>query len=117
VKTGDLIEKPWGWERILDLNDRYCVKQLFVEEGKRLSLQYHQVKRETLVLMSGAADLVLNGPGGTDTAILMEVGEAHIIEPGMVHRIVGIAKEGALILEASTPEVDDIVRIQDDFGR
>ena len=117
MKTGDIINKPWGWERILDLNDRYCVKELFVGQDKRLSLQYHQVKRETLVLMRGAAGLVLNGPDGTGTVNSMKPGEAHIIEPGMVHRIVGVAKEGALILETSTPEVEDIVRIEDDFGR
>ena len=116
MKTGDFIAKPWGWEQVLDLNERYCVKHLFVERGKRLSKQYHRVKRETLVLVSGAADLVRSGPDG-DVVIRMEPGEAHVIEPGAVHRIVGVAEEGALIFEASTPEVDDVVRLEDDYGR
>ena len=61
MKTGDVIDKPWGWERILDLNDRYCVRHLFARNGGRLSLQYHQRKRETVVLVSGAAELARGG--------------------------------------------------------
>ena len=117
MKTGDLITKPWGWERILDLNDHYCVKHLFVKKGHRLSLQYHERKRETMVLVSGGAELTRGPRGGTMQAIEMVSGEPYVIEPGTVHRLRGTAEEGGLVLEVSTPEVDDLVRLEDDYGR
>ncbi len=115
--TGDFIEKPWGWERILDLNEHYCVKHLFVNRGQRLSLQYHERKRETMFLVSGGADLTRRPPDGQEQTVPMASGEAYVIDAGTVHRLVGPAAEGALILEVSTPEVEDVVRLEDDYGR
>ena len=117
MKTGDVIDKPWGWERILDLNDRYCVKHLFVRTGHRLSQQYHERKRETMILLSGGAELVITGADGTEQAIDMVEGAPYALEPGTVHRLRGTAGEGGLILEVSSPELDDVVRLEDDYGR
>jgi len=103
-------EKPWGREEWLVLNDKYCLKRLYVDKDNRLSLQYHEVKKETMILESGLCDLILN-----DQKILMNVGTAYTIQPKDVHRLV--AYSDSVILEVSTPEVDDVVRCQDDYGR
>ena len=103
-------EKPWGREEWLVLNDKYCLKRLYVDKDKRISLQYHEVKKETMILESGICDLILN-----DQKILMNIGTAYTIQPKDVHRLV--AYSDSVILEVSTPEVDDVVRCQDDHGR
>ncbi len=117
MKTGDTIDKPWGWEYVLDLNERYCVKHLFVRSGHRLSLQYHERKRETMVLISGGAELTMGATAADAQTVEMVVGQAYVIEPGTVHRLRGTAAEGGLVLEVSSPEVEDIVRLEDDYGR
>ena len=117
MKTNDHVDKPWGWEHILDLNASYCVKHLFVKDGHRLSLQYHERKRETLFLVSGRAELSLRANGTGEQTLEMQIGEPQPIEPGTVHRIKGTGSEGALILEVSTLELDDVVRLEDDYGR
>ena len=104
------IDKPWGREEWLVLNEKYCLKRLYVNEGKKLSLQYHEVKKETMFLESGVCDLLLNGE-----TILMEIGVPYTINPQDVHRL--IPYRDTVILEVSTPEVEDVVRIEDDYGR
>ena len=116
MKSGDVIPKPWGSEHIVDLNDGYCVKYLRIRRGRRLSKQYHERKRETMLLVRGAAVLSLFDEHG-EHAIAMGFGEAYAIEPGTVHRIEGFSQEPAVILEVSTTELDDVVRLQDDYGR
>ena len=116
MKTGDHIDKPWGWEEILDLNDRYCIKHLFINGGHRLSKQYHERKSETLILTQGAAQLVLSTDGAEHT-LDMETSKPYPITPGTIHRLKGISTPGALILEVSTPELDDVVRLEDDYDR
>ncbi len=116
MKVGDVIEKPWGSEEILDLCAAYCVKRLRVRRGHRLSLQYHERKRETMMLLSGKAGLLVAGEGGR-SSLPMERWEAHVVEPGVEHRVEGLSEEDAVILEVSTPELDDIVRVEDDYGR
>ena len=116
MKPGDVIAKPWGSEHIVDLNDAYCVKYLRIRRGHRLSMQYHERKRETMLLVRGAAVLSLFDDHGAHD-IAMGFGEAYHIEPGMVHRIEGFSREPAVILEVSTTELDDVVRLQDDYGR
>lgn len=116
MKSGDVIQKPWGSEHIVDLCGGYCVKYLRIHHGQRLSLQYHERKRETMLLVRGHALLTLSdGQGKRDIA--MQTGEAYVIEPGAVHRVEGMSGEPAVILEVSTPELDDVVRLQDDYGR
>jgi mannose-6-phosphate isomerase len=114
------IEKPWGWEEILERNERYVIKHIFVRTGARLSLQYHERKHETMMLVSGSAELMLRDGAGIDSYYRMQPGEPYVIAPGTVHRLGGKAfgdADGALVLEVSTPELDDVVRLEDDYGR
>ena len=106
----DIVDKPWGKEEWLILNDKYCLKRLYIDNGKRISLQYHEKKKETMILELGLCDLVLNGK-----TILMKIGETYTIQPKAVHRLV--AHADTVILEVSTSEVGDIVRLEDDYDR
>jgi mannose-6-phosphate isomerase len=105
-----VIQKPWGREEWLVLNDKYCLKRLYIEKGHKLSLQYHEVKKETMFLEEGLCDLVFNG-----TVYLMKKDTPYTIIPGDVHRL--IAHSDTIILEVSSPEVDDVVRVEDDYDR
>lgn len=117
MRAGETIGKPWGSEFIVDLCAAYCVKHLRVRRGHRLSLQYHERKRETLTLLSGEATLTLAVGDGGPADTPMARGESYVIEPGAVHRIAGVSEEDAVILEVSTTELDDVVRLEDDYGR
>jgi mannose-6-phosphate isomerase len=115
-KNEDRIEKPWGWERILELNAEYCIKHLFVKNECRLSEQYHVYKTETLILIDGSAEL-MRREGDQERVVEMPLGQPFPIPPGLIHRIRGSSPSGALILEVSTPELSDVVRLSDDYGR
>ena len=104
------VDKPWGREEWLVLNDKYCLKRMYIEQGKKISLQYHEVKKETMILESGLCDLILN-----EDKILMEIGVAYTIQPEDIHRL--ISYSDSIILEVSTPEVEDVVRLEDDYDR
>jgi mannose-6-phosphate isomerase len=110
------VEKPWGWELIWALTDRYCGKLLFVRAGQSLSLQYHEHKDESWYVQEGRATLELGqvGAGDLDTGEIGPGATFHF-PPGTVHRVRAI--EDTLIIEVSTPELDDVVRLADDYGR
>jgi mannose-6-phosphate isomerase-like protein (cupin superfamily) len=110
------VEKPWGHELIWALADAYCAKLLFVKAGQSLSLQYHRVKDETWYVQSGRATLEL-GVLGDERREVGEIGAGDCFRyrPGTIHRITAI--EDTTILEASTPELDDVVRLDDRYGR
>lgn len=116
MKTGDRIEKPWGWELLLELNDHYCIKHLYIAPGHRLSKQYHERKTETLMLVSGEVNLSI-WEDGRERCISMLPTVPHHIPAGTVHRLHGVAPNGGLILEVSTIELTDVVRLEDDYGR
>jgi mannose-6-phosphate isomerase-like protein (cupin superfamily) len=116
IRKGDWIDKPWGWEHILELNDRYCIKRLFVKPGHRLSKQYHVRKVETLMLVSGSVNLSLWGSGG-EQVTPMAASVPHHIASGVIHRMTGAFPDGGTVLEVSTTELDDVVRLDDDYGR
>lgn len=105
-----VVEKPWGREEWLVVTGKYCLKRLYINEGHRLSLQYHKVKLETMFLEEGVCDLVIVG-----RTRLMEKGQPYTIKPNEVHRL--IARKDSVILEVSTPELNDVVRLQDDYQR
>ncbi len=110
------VEKPWGYELIWALTDRYCGKVLFVKAGCALSLQFHNEKDESWLVQSGRAKLELGEPG--QKALSEEVigpGAAFHYVPGTVHRVTAI--EDTTILEVSTPHLDDVVRLEDLYGR
>jgi len=105
-----VISKPWGMEELLVSNENYVVKRLFMKQGCRCSLQYHEHKTETVYVLSGTLLLHLNGDVTT-----MSPGDFITIFPGEVHRMEG--KEDVSYLESSTTELDDVVRMEDDYGR
>jgi mannose-6-phosphate isomerase len=110
------VEKPWGYELIWAETDAYVGKVLFVRAGESLSLQFHRQKDESWLVESGRAKLEL-GPAG-DAILNEEVigpGAAFRFRPGTVHRITAI--EDTTILEVSTPELQDVVRLEDRYGR
>jgi mannose-6-phosphate isomerase len=110
------VEKPWGSELIWALTDEYCGKILFVRAGESLSLQFHNVKDESWYVLEGRARLELGQAGESSLAEeVIAAGEAFRFRPGTVHRI--SALEDTCILEVSTPQIDDVVRLEDRYGR
>ena len=110
------VEKPWGYELIWALTDVYCGKLLFVKAGHSLSLQFHREKDESWYVQSGRAKLELGSVG--DPVLNEEVvgpGACFRYRPGTVHRITAI--EDTTVLEVSTPHLDDVVRLEDSYGR
>jgi mannose-6-phosphate isomerase len=110
------VEKPWGHELIWALSETYCGKVLFVRAGAALSLQFHNLKDESWLVQSGRARLELGEVG--QQVLHEEVvgpGAAFRYRPGTVHRVTAI--EDTTILEVSTPHLDDIVRLEDLYGR
>ncbi|HEY5294370.1 MAG TPA: hypothetical protein VIJ70_02690 [Gaiellaceae bacterium] len=110
------VDKPWGYELIWALTDVYCGKVLFVQAGHSLSLQFHREKDESWLIQSGRAKLELGAVG--DSVLKVEVigpGAAFHYRPGTVHRVTAL--EDTTILEVSTPHLDDVVRLEDAYGR
>ena len=110
------VEKPWGWELIWAHANAYVGKVLFVRAGESLSLQFHREKDESWLVQSGRAKLEL---GEVGQSVLKEVviaaGDAFHYAPGTVHRVTAI--EDTTILEVSTTQLDDVVRLEDAYGR
>ena len=115
--TKKIVSKPWGYEEIWAHTDKYVGKILTIKPGHRLSLQYHKVKEETIYVMQGTltiwkskndTDFILCGPGST-----------YHVKPGSIHRFGAHESEPQeiKILEVSTPEIGDVVRISDDYRR
>jgi mannose-6-phosphate isomerase len=109
------VDKPWGWELIWAETDRYAGKLLFVRAGQSLSLQYHERKDESWYVESGRAELELGPVGGKLDTTEIGAGDCFHFVPDTVHRL--RALEDTLILEVSTPDLDDVVRLADDYGR
>ena len=110
------VPKPWGHELLWALSEEYCGKLLFVRAGHSLSLQFHREKDESWLVQSGRAKLELGSVG--DPILTEEVvaaGAAFRFPPGTVHRVTAI--EDTTILEVSTPQIDDVVRLEDAYGR
>jgi mannose-6-phosphate isomerase len=110
------VDKPWGHELIWALTDTYCGKLLHVKAGHSLSLQFHKVKDEAWYVQGGKARLELGAVG--DAVLKQEIigpGDAFHYTPGTVHRVTAI--EDTDILEVSTPHLDDVVRLEDSYGR
>ena len=110
------VEKPWGWELIWALTDAYCGKLLFVRAGESLSLQYHEQKDESWYVQEGRAELELSTLEAEERDVVeITAGDCFRFRPRTVHRV--RALEDTLVIEVSTPDLDDVVRLEDSYGR
>jgi mannose-6-phosphate isomerase len=114
INKGQIVEKPWGYEIIWAHTERYVGKILHINKGESLSYQYHVVKDETIRLLSGALEMDIETSGERGKLRLLPGESLHII-PRMKHRMIAI--EDCDVLEVSTPELDDVVRLEDRYGR
>lgn len=108
------VPKPWGREVIFAENERYAGKLLHLSAGHALSLQYHERKDETLYVLEGEVSLEVEEDGAMRTRTLAP-GQAYRIRPGVKHRM--RAEKPCVILEVSSPELGDVVRLEDAYGR
>ena len=109
------VDKPWGHEVWFAHTERYVGKILVIEPGKRLSLQFHRQKDESIYVQEGTLRLTLEVDGELQVQDLTP-GQARHIPPGTRHRFEALDQR-CVLCEVSTPEVEDVVRIEDDFGR
>jgi len=109
------VEKPWGWELHWADTELYVGKILHVNAGEALSLQVHERKDETICVLEGEMTLVVGPDADTLEEITLKAHDAYRIRPGVVHRMVALTD--CDILEASTPHLTDIVRLDDRYGR
>lgn len=109
------VTKPWGKEEWLELNDAYCYKRIYINAGYKTSYQYHEFKKETNYIISGEAEVWLENDEGVVEKKIMKAGDYFNVTPPKKHRV--IALTDIILQEVSTPEVDDVFRIDDEFGR
>jgi mannose-6-phosphate isomerase-like protein (cupin superfamily) len=112
---GKRVEKPWGYELIWAHTDKYVGKILHINKGESLSYQYHRIKDETIRLLRGAMELEVEEGEGGKRSLNLKAGDCFHITPGMKHRMRAV--EECDVLEVSTPELDDVVRLEDRYGR
>jgi mannose-6-phosphate isomerase-like protein (cupin superfamily) len=115
MKIMQVIEKPWGREEVVEINEKYMVKKLTMFAGHRCSLQYHNIKKETIYVLSGVIKIIQGASQDALEGKLYRAGDSITIPPGLIHRMEGV--EDSVYLEASTPEIDDVVRLVDDYQR
>lgn len=110
-----VVGKPWGSELIWAETDRYVGKILHIKAGEALSLQYHRIKDETIMVLSGRMQLIYFTDGETPKSIELHPRQSFRVIPNVRHRY--IAVEDTELLEVSTPELEDVVRLEDRYGR
>jgi mannose-6-phosphate isomerase len=116
-ETKSYIDKPWGWEKLWAHTDQYVGKILHIKEGRQLSRQYHEKKEETIYVLSGALILEIGQGQDMITKRIEREGTYHI-EPGVIHRFRAEKnRQPVVLLEVSTPELNDVVRLEDDYDR
>jgi mannose-6-phosphate isomerase-like protein (cupin superfamily) len=109
------VEKPWGYEIVFAVTESYCGKVLFVRGGEQLSLQFHREKDETIYVHEGRVRFEIGEEEGELATDVVGPGTAFHLRPGTVHRM--RALEDSLLLEVSTSHLDDVVRLEDRYGR
>lgn len=109
------IEKPWGKEEVIEINNHYMMKKLTMLAGHRCSLQYHKIKRETIYVLSGQLRIFCGQSQEQLTSKVYGPDETITLIPGVIHRMEAV--KDSVYLEASTPEMDDVVRLSDDYQR
>ena len=115
MRENKTIDKPWGYELIWAHTDTYVGKYLFIERGHKLSKQYHEEKDETIMVLSGRLKLEI-GDGEDMVEHMMKAYDSYHITPGTIHLFVA-AYGPAHLVEVSTTELDDVVRLEDDYNR
>jgi mannose-6-phosphate isomerase len=115
MPRGSTVNKPWGHELIWALTEHYAGKILHVRAGEALSLQYHQVKDETIMVLTGRLLFEFFAEGEEPSSHELAPGEVFHVSPGLRHRMTAI--EDTDVLEVSTPELGDVVRLEDRYGR
>jgi len=106
------VQKPWGYEIRWAITNKYLGKILHINAGQQLSLQYHEVKDESIYVLEGT--LIVKDK---ERASILEQGESMRIKPGTVHRFCAPNGSYVKLIEVSTPEIDDVIRLEDDYGR
>jgi mannose-6-phosphate isomerase len=114
-KLPQKTEKPWGYELLFALTSQYVGKVIFVRKGYRLSLQYHKEKDESMYLLQGKVLFTVQPQNGKMSETVGESGFCLHLPPMTTHRIEAL--EDATIIEVSSPQLSDVVRLQDDYGR
>jgi mannose-6-phosphate isomerase-like protein (cupin superfamily) len=109
------VDKPWGHELIWVLTDRYCGKVITIDAGRRLSLQRHKKKDEAVLVLSGRLRLHLEDESGVVQPIDLGPRDTLRVPAGRIHRFEALEK--VELVEISTPELDDVERLEDDYGR
>ncbi len=113
--TVKVVEKPWGRELWLAHTDKYALKIIEVNKGTRSSLQYHVKKHEHIYLDAGVLQVEWEDENGIMQTLMLKPGDVVENKPGRKHRVT--AMEDTRLIEVSTPELDDVVRVQDDYNR
>lgn len=113
--TPSRVEKPWGYEILWAHSDRYVGKILHIEPGQCLSLQYHERKHESIYVLRGRMIFRYRNDAGVLVDREMIAGEAQQVPTGMVHQFEALERTD--VLEASTPDLDDVIRLKDRYGR
>ena len=108
-------EKPWGYELLYSCTPKYAGKIIFIKKGHRLSLQYHKKKDECMYIYQGKVKIEAEGADGSMKSHIAQPGYTIRIPPNTKHRLEAI--EDTTLLEVSTPELEDVVRVEDDYGR
>ena len=116
VHRPSIVERPWGHEEIFALVEgKFCGKVLHVRAGHALSLQYHRQKEEVISVLQGTARVEIGDSVDSLVELELHEGDAVHLPPGLIHRVVAVSD--LVLLEASSTELDDVVRLADDYGR
>ena len=110
-----IIEKPWGKEEVIEINDLYMMKKLTMHAGHRCSTQFHNFKKETIYVLSGKLKISYGKNINNLKNTIFYSGDSITIPPKQIHRMEAL--EDSIYLEASTPQMDDVVRLEDDYKR
>ncbi|MFH1424509.1 MAG: cupin domain-containing protein [archaeon] len=110
-----VVTKPWGKEIWIELNDKYCYKRIYINAGTKTSFQYHDKKLETNYIIEGEAEVWLENDKGVVEKKKMGKDDVFTVQPPKKHRVIAITD--IILQEVSTPEVDDVIRIEDDADR
>lgn len=115
TNSSRLVPKPWGSEQIWAETENYVGKTISIDAGQRLSLQYHEEKDESILVSKGRLRLHTGEEADRIETRILEEGESAHIPPGLIHRFEAI--DDTVLIEVSTPQLTDVVRLEDDYGR